>query len=416
MSQEAEGDTDLQLELATAYEKIGEVQGAVNITNLGDLQAGLDSYKKAQKLRESVFAANPQDAKNKEALSKNYQVTAQTLMWNIDTVLASEYFEKAIKLRRELVAETPDSPDLQNRLAVFLTDYAGIAINNVENDKAVKLLDEAAQILKETMAKHPEHFYTRKAYPRVLRAFSQLKTNLGDYEGAIKSLEESAALTDALIKQNPEDYSLKRTAWINDFLKCEIFVDKKDGQKIVETCTKTLDFNIKESEKEPDESFALYDLAISNYDIAQGYRLSNQPQRAVEFAQKALEPLAKLNKTSPNVNDYMRAVAVVENEIADSNLMLGKTDEAMQYLQIAQENLEKVVETDKTVTSFQAELANVYRSSAKVFAKKSEKSKAVELIGKAIFIIQKLNEMNALKAADKNLLSKLENEKVEYFK
>ncbi|MCY7346053.1 MAG: protein kinase [Pyrinomonadaceae bacterium] len=414
LSQEAEGDTDLQIELATAYEKIGEVQGAVNITNLGDLRAGLDSYQKAQKLRESVFKANSQDPKNKEALSKNYQVTAQTLQWNVDTSLAGEFFEKAIKLRRELVAETPDSPDYQNRLAVLLTDYAGIAINNVQNEKAAKLLDEAAQILKETTAKHPEHFPTRKAYPRVLRAYSQLKSNLGDYDGAIKSLEESAALTDELIKQKPDDYSLKRTAWLNDSLKCEIFVDQKDGQKIVEACTKTLDFNIKALEKEPDESFALYDLANSNYFIAQGYRLSNQPQRAVEFAAKALEPLAKLNKTSPNVNDYMREVAVVENEIAESNLMLGKTDDALQHLQIARENMEKVVETDKTVTSYQAELANVYRSTAKSFAQKGEKAKAVEFIGKALVLIQKLDEMNALKASDKNLLIELEMEKTKY--
>ncbi len=416
LSQEAEGDTDLQLELATAYEKIGEVQGAVNITNLGDLQAGLESYKKAQILRESVFAVNPQDRKNKEALSKNYQVTAQTLQWNIDTALAGDFFEKAIKLRRELVADSPDSPDFQTRLAVLLTDYSGIAINNVQNEKAGKLLDEATQILKQTTAKYPEHFYARKAYPRVLRAYSQLKSNLGDYDGAIRDIEESTTLTDELIKQKTEDYSLKRTAWLNDSLKCEIFVDQKDGQKIIENCTKTLDFNIKELEKEPDESFALFDLANSNYFIAQGYRFLNQPQRAVEFAEKALKPLAKLNKISPNINDYMREVAVIENEIADSYLMLGKTDEALKILQSAREKLEKVVKTDKTVFSYQMDLAEVYRSNARAFAKAGEKAQAVEFAGKSLQIFQKLREANTLRAINKNIPGELESEKSEYSK
>ncbi|MEZ5428339.1 MAG: protein kinase [Pyrinomonadaceae bacterium] len=416
LSQEAEGDTDLQLELATAYEKIGEVQGAVNIMNLGDIKAGMESYKKAQKLREDIFKTNPQDAKNKEALSRNYQVTAQTLMWNIDTALASEFFEKAINIRRELVAENPASPDLQNRLAVLMTDYAGVAINNAENEKAQKLLDEAIVILKETLQKNPKHLNTRKAYPRALRAYAQLRKNLGDYEGAIKNIEESVALTNQLIKEKPEDYVLRRTSWLNDFLTCEIFVDKRDGQKIIEACTKTLDFNVKALEKEPDESFALYDLAISNYDVAQGYRLLNQPQRAIEFAEKALEPLAKLDKASPNINDYMRSVAVVENEIGDSLLMLGKTDEALKHLENARGKLEKVVETDKTVTSYKAELAKVYRSTANAFFKKGEKSKAIEFVEKAITIIQKLNETNNLKASDKNLLSELTNEKAEYIK
>ncbi|MGI9055053.1 MAG: protein kinase domain-containing protein, partial [Pyrinomonadaceae bacterium] len=416
LSQEAEGDTDLQLELATAYEKIGEVQGAVNITNLGDIKAGLDSYKKAQALRESVFAVNPKDAKNKEALSKNYQVTAQTLMWNIDTALASEYFEKAIEIRRELVAETPASPDLQYRLAVLITDYAGIAINNAESEKAQKLLDEAIVILKETLEKNPDHFNMRKAYPRALRAYSQLRRNLGDYDGAVKNIEESAALTAELVKQKPEDYALKRTSWLNDFLICEIFVDKRDGKKIVETCTKTLDFNVKALEKEPDESFALYDLAMSNYDIAQGYRILNEPQRAIEFSKKALQPLAKLDKTSPNINDYMRSVAVVENEIGDSLLRLGKTDEAINHLQTAREKLEKVVETDKTVTSYQTDLAKVYHSIAKAFFKQGDNSKAVEFFEKAVAIMQKLNKTNNLKASDKNLLTELSSEQAEYVK
>jgi non-specific serine/threonine protein kinase/serine/threonine-protein kinase len=416
LSHEAEGDTDLQLELATAYEKIGEVQGAVNVTNLGDIKAGLDSYKKAQNLREAVFAQNPDDAKNKEALSKNYQVTAQTLMWNVDTALASEYFEKAIKLRRELVSETPDSPDLQNRLAVLLSDYAGIAINNVENEEAARLLDESAKILNETIKKHPEHFIARKAYPRVLRAYGLLKANTGDYDGALKSIDESVALTNELVKQKPEDYTLQRTAFINDSMVCEIYVIKGDGQKIVESCLKTVDFNEKALKKEPDESFALYDLAISNYRIALGYRLSDKPQKALEYAEKALEPLAKLNKISPNINDYMRSVAVVENEIADSYLILNKADIALNHLQFARENLEKVVDNDKTVLSYQADLANVYRSTAKGFAKMQDKSKALEFVNKAITIVKKLSEMNTLRASDKNLLTELEGEKNEYSK
>ncbi|MEP6923258.1 MAG: protein kinase [Pyrinomonadaceae bacterium] len=416
LSREAEGDAELQLELATAYEKIGEVQGAVNIPNLGDINAGLESYRKAQKLRESVFAVNPNEPKNKEALSKNYQVTAQTLMWNVDTAQAEEYFEKAIALRRELVAEKPDSPDLQNRLAVLLSDYAAIPIVNVENEKASKLLNESSAIIKEVLKKNPEHFFTRKAYPRVLRAFSRLKSNTGDFDGAIRDIDESDVLTGELVKLKPEDYSLRRTAWMNDSHRCDVYLAKRDGQKIVESCLKTIDFNAKALEKQPDESYALYDLAMSYYSIAQGYRLSNEPNRAIEFAQKALEPLAKLNKISPDINDYVRGVAVIENEIADSLLMLGKTDDALKYLQDARAKLEKVVETDKTVTSYQAELAKVYRSMATAYSKKGDNSKAAGFMDKATALIRRLKERNSLRESDKNLLAELEKEKAEYGK
>lgn len=415
LSQESEGDLVLQGELATAYEKIGEVQGAVNITNMGDINGALESYKKAQKLREAAFAAAPKNPEIKEALAKNYQVFAQTLQWNIDTASAAEYFDKAVKLRRELVEQDPNSLTFRNRLAVLLSDSASILLFNVENEKAAQRLDESAKILKEILKTNPDHFYSQKAYPRVLRAYSNLKSNTGDFDGAIKDIEQSIVLTDELMQSKPADASLKRTAWLNDFAVCEVYAAKRDGKKIVETCLKTVDFNLEALEIEPDEAFALYDLAISYYEIARGYRLSGDANRSIEYAQKAFEIMSKLDKIAPGTNDYVRVIAVVENEIADSQTMLGQTEKALENLQKAQTKLEKVVETDNSVTAYQAELANVYRSLAAAYNKK-DKAKASEFIDKAIAIVAQLKSQNNLIFSEKNTLDELEEEKTEYDK
>ncbi len=186
-------------------------------------------------------------------------------------------------------------------------------------------------------------------------------------------------------------------------------------QKIVETCLKTVDFNLKALEIEPDEAFALYDLAISYYEIARGYRLSGDANRSIEYAQKAFEIMSKLDKTAPGTNDYVRVIAVVENEIADSQTMLGQTEKALENLQKAQTKLEKVVETDNSVTAYQAELANVYRSLAAAYSKK-DKAKASEFIDKAIAIVAQLKSQNNLIFSEKNTLDELEEEKTEYDK
>ncbi len=397
LSKEAAGDTDLQLELAMAYEKIGDVQGALSIANLGDIKAGLESGDKARQMREAVLANNPADLKNKDLLARNYQTAAQTLVWNIDTAQAAEYYEKAIKLRRELVAEKPESPDYQNRLAVALTFYAVIPIVNVENEKAAKLLEESAVIIKETLKVSPDHLNTRKAYPRILRAYSQLYSNTGDYDAAIKALDESVALTADLIKQKPDDYALQRTAFLNDFGYCEVYAAQGDGRKIVESCLKTVDFNVKALAKEPDESFALYDLGITYYNLARGYRLLNDPQRASEYAEKARVPLSKLAALSPGINDYERGIAVVETELAAAFLMRNNPEEALRHLSNGQTKLEKSIESDPTVKTYQLELAKIYRTTAAAHHKKSDQAKAAEFIEKAISIVRRLKENNNLR-------------------
>ncbi len=51
LSGESNNDLSLQSELASAYEKVGDVQGNPAKANLGDLQGGIESLKKAQKIR-----------------------------------------------------------------------------------------------------------------------------------------------------------------------------------------------------------------------------------------------------------------------------------------------------------------------------------------------------------------------------
>lgn len=414
LSREASDDLELQRELAKAYEKIGEVQGVVNISNLGDINAGLESYKKAQRLLETVLAARPHNPEIKEDIAKNYHVMAQTLMWNIDTSGAEDYFEKAIKIRRELTAENPGSIILRNRLAVVLSDYSSIPIFNVQNRKAFALLDESAFILKEILKKHPDHFISQKAYPRILRAYSRLKANIGDYEEAIKDIDRSVRLTKDLVSQNPGNYTLKRTAWLNDFGYCEVFVSKRDGSRIVESCLKTVDFNLNTLEKEPDESFALYDLAISYYYISLGYRLSGDPHLSIEYARKAAGLMSKLDKTAPETFFYKRGSAIIETEIAHSLLTLNQTGKALEYLQEARIKMEKIAAADSTVTGFQAELAKIYRLLAKALDNKGEKTAALNFIEKALMIVNRLKSLDNLIFSEKNLPGEIENERAEY--
>jgi hypothetical protein len=78
---------ELQSELASAYEKIGDVQGALNNQNLGDVKAGLENYEKARKLREAVFAADA-------------EIWKQRKNWRTITILPPEHYGTTVKQRK----------------------------------------------------------------------------------------------------------------------------------------------------------------------------------------------------------------------------------------------------------------------------------------------------------------------------
>ena len=67
LSREAEGDRELQRELAAAYQRLGDVQGGPRTANAGDTGAALRSYEKARTLRERLGRspdAEPRDVED----------------------------------------------------------------------------------------------------------------------------------------------------------------------------------------------------------------------------------------------------------------------------------------------------------------------------------------------------------------
>ncbi|HVS02856.1 MAG TPA: protein kinase, partial [Thermoanaerobaculia bacterium] len=62
MAAESGDDPQLRRELALAYQRVGNIQGNPNVSNLGDTQGALESYRKALALAEDVHRRLPGDA------------------------------------------------------------------------------------------------------------------------------------------------------------------------------------------------------------------------------------------------------------------------------------------------------------------------------------------------------------------
>lgn len=415
LSQEAGGDLELESELATAYEKVGDVQGAQSNSSLGDVKAGLESYEKAGKLREAVYAANPANLAAKEKLANNYYTTARTLWNDSQTKEAEAKFEKGLKLRRELVAAQPDSVEAQNRLATLLIDYGAIPAFNQQSEKALALMNEAVEILGNLRRKDPDNPDLKKTQTRLWRTISKPKSSVGDYDGALDGLNQALVVSQELAAQFPDDFRVQRGVWLTDSRICELFIEKQDGLKAVEPCLRSLDFPQAALAKEPENGVVAYDLAISHFNAARAFRQTKNFSQTVEQSEKAIEVMSKMSQKSPKDLEYKRNLAIYKSEMARAEIELKQPDKAALHLQSAIETLLPIVEADKEAT-YQYDLAYAYRLFAQAVYQKGDKAKAAEFADKAIAIINQLKTENSLRESDKDLLTELENEKAEYRK
>ncbi len=106
LAQESGGDVGLQRELASAYERLGSVQGDYLENNLGDAQGTLASYKKALEIRRQIDAGS-KDWNDRLALAVGYRLVAHQLWANGDPRGAREPIQRAIAISEALNLAQP---------------------------------------------------------------------------------------------------------------------------------------------------------------------------------------------------------------------------------------------------------------------------------------------------------------------
>ncbi|HVH71412.1 MAG TPA: serine/threonine-protein kinase, partial [Candidatus Dormibacteraeota bacterium] len=109
LSQEAGGDSSLQRELASAYERVGDLQWSSDFANQGDSSGALRSHHKALAIREALAAAHPKDASFQLELTDEYLRVADTMEAAGNLPGALELLRKVPPLVENVGAQTTDA-------------------------------------------------------------------------------------------------------------------------------------------------------------------------------------------------------------------------------------------------------------------------------------------------------------------
>jgi len=117
LASEATGDPGLQLELAEAYVKFGDVQGNPYQPNLGDTSGALASYGKALALAEPLVRADPGNARATRALARVHAHTGDVQFLNRQLTESTAQMRQAVALLEKLAAASPSDADTRIELA-----------------------------------------------------------------------------------------------------------------------------------------------------------------------------------------------------------------------------------------------------------------------------------------------------------
>ncbi|MEQ1729984.1 MAG: serine/threonine-protein kinase, partial [Vicinamibacterales bacterium] len=122
LATESADDEGLQIELAAAYEKVGDLQGNPINPNLIELDAAIGSYLKARRIREGLAGRAGETAAERLALAENFRVLGNIYSQANEFERAAQDLNRALVLYDQQATAAPGDTALQVAVAQVTQD------------------------------------------------------------------------------------------------------------------------------------------------------------------------------------------------------------------------------------------------------------------------------------------------------
>ncbi len=206
--QEAGADAALQLELAAAYQRIGDVQGLPSRSNLGDTRGAMASYRRAEELLTPLDRGG--DIRASYLLASVIRGIAAVRTATNQGAEAMKDLERAREISLRIVAAQPKDTRALTLAADIDGSLTRLARELRDSGRAVQAAEEAMQMAQRLVALDPSSLQSRDYLAEAQSALGTAYRQTGELERSAESFRVSVALREQLVREQPGRVSFRR--------------------------------------------------------------------------------------------------------------------------------------------------------------------------------------------------------------
>jgi non-specific serine/threonine protein kinase/serine/threonine-protein kinase len=276
---------DLQLELALAYGKIGEVQGSPGRANLGDLAGALVSYRRACEILRQLHRATPSDvqvqqelARMTEGLADIYELRAEMAAWR-----ATRSETKA--LRWDLARTHPEVAAY--RAKALLSDAYTLS-GERQFAAAAQAYEKALAATDEVVRRDPGNREWTRELARVRRNLARSYHDSGQTGPALENYQEARRMDAARLAAAPRDMRVKmELSW--DYAEIGwILHERHDDREAEQNFAQALDLQQQMSDADPQNLLARLEIGKLKMTAAPASEAAGDRKLAIQYMRDAI--------------------------------------------------------------------------------------------------------------------------------
>lgn len=210
LSSTAPENVELRRKLAAAYARVGDIKAWPRSPNLGDMVGGIEYYRKALAIRESLSGARPADVALRAELQETHQVLADVLLSNNKLADAEPHARRAVALAESLVAADPTSVTARRALMRSQDALANWLERVGEPEKALALYRQLLASAEALIAADPDNVQAQADLAARHTRLGHLLISMSDPARALEHFRQALKLNEAIAAADPKNDAARR--------------------------------------------------------------------------------------------------------------------------------------------------------------------------------------------------------------
>lgn len=383
VSSDAAGDPDLERELAWGYQRLAVVQGSPAESNVGDLNAALESDRKALTLFERVAAANPKDAIDQLNVAMMHRILAYSMLTKPD---GRRHLDTAMGITERLLAQGITDPKVRSERAIefqnlaFLQDASGDrthALDAYRQNQALKL---------DILRTNPEYRNLRRGLGMASVLLGTALGRMGRREDALKSLDEGIGFYESLRAGN-DAINVKRELAISWQKRGDVLLMDGDVEGALAVYRQSHAVLEPMAKADPENTMLQLDIAGMEYHEARALTGARKYDDAIPRLQRALGVFEKLHDPTRSADDSPRGPGSIYIWLGEAFAGRRELPAARSYFEKAIASLSRDLELSPD-DDLRCDLAVSHTKLAAVLAAMGNRDAASSTYQKALAIVR----------------------------
>ncbi|MHC4416772.1 MAG: protein kinase domain-containing protein [Planctomycetota bacterium] len=356
LAQEVGDDTGLRRELASGYDRVGDIRGGIRGPSLGDTVGALENYRTALEIREGLLADATGDLVLQKLVSVSHMKVGDVLKKTGDTTGALQAYDRALAISESLAAA---DRKYRRDLARDLLNMGAVLYWSGQIEQARKRYARSLRLRQQLAEEHPDDPDRMRDVTVGLLRIGELLNAAGDYQGALGEYDKAVRIRKRVTELEPDSGRARRDlAMVHLFSGQSLLsLDRADeAMGRFEICFAILQ---QRAQDNPIDVRAKRDLAVGHQMIGQARLAMNDADGALESYRRAQSIVEALAESDPVNTRYRQSVAGAHERIAEALQLQGKPAEAVLAYKDALEIVTELAAADPGEARLQVDKARL---------------------------------------------------------